>query len=182
MKRKWWVLAQPPYYSSQGNCKLTQVGTRGRQASPRAHQGNWRQSPGWNRTGDRQSNEEDNPGSRYRQRFGGKTGPRAHSRYIRVQQVCHVRRPPGPPTNEPKLSSLNNYILGGWGVWVQMVGDLGTCARVILVCRECIWNAFVVLLVLPAFDDTGFLGSPSRQVVYSSDSTLGDCLPFPFEE
>ena len=42
----------------------------------------------------------------------------------------------------------------------------GVCAPVILVLRECIWNALAVSLVLPAFDDTDSLGSPPRQVVY----------------
>ena len=37
-------------------------------------------------------------------------------------------------------------------------------ARFILVLRGCIWNAPVVSLVFPAFDDTSSLGSP-RQVV-----------------
>ena len=40
-------------------------------------------------------------------------------------------------------------------------------AHVILVLRECIWNAPTVSLVLPAFDDTDYLDSPPRQVVYS---------------
>ena len=33
------------------------------------------------------------------------------------------------------------------------------------VVRECIWNALMFLLVLPTFDDTGSLGSPTHQVV-----------------
>ena len=63
------------------------------------------------------------------------------------------------------------------GVWVQLLGDQVARARVILVLRECIWNAPAFLLVLPAFEDTGSLGSPPRQVVYSrlNGSTLGDC-------
>ena len=47
-----------------------------------------------------------------------------------------------------------------------IVGDQGPRALVILVLRECIWNALAVSLVLPAFDDTGSLSSPQRQVVY----------------
>ena len=58
------------------------------------------------------------------------------------------------------------YIWGG-GVWVQLLGGQGAYAHVILVLCECIWNAPVVLLVLPAFDDTGSLGSPPVQVVSS---------------
>ena len=41
----------------------------------------------------------------------------------------------------------------------------GTHARVILVLRECTWNASMVSLVLLAFDDTGSLGYPSRRMV-----------------
>ena len=39
--------------------------------------------------------------------------------------------------------------------------------RVILVVRECIWDAIVVFLVLSNFDDIGSLGYPPRRVVYS---------------
>ena len=53
----------------------------------------------------------------------------------------------------------------------------GSRARAILVLRECIWNAPVISLVLPAFDDTESLGSP-HQVVSLPGSTLSDCLPF----
>ena len=60
------------------------------------------------------------------------------------------------------------YIYGVKGVWIQLLGGQGTHACVILVLWECIWNAPVVLLVLPAFDDTGSLGSLPRQVVYPS--------------
>ena len=49
--------------------------------------------------------------------------------------------------------------------------------RVILVLRECIWNAPAVSLVFPAFDDIGSLGSPPRRVVY-----FCDCLSFPYGE
>ena len=42
----------------------------------------------------------------------------------------------------------------------------------IVVLRECIWNAPAVSLDLPAFDDTGSLGSPTRQVVYPPDSMV----------
>ena len=51
------------------------------------------------------------------------------------------------------------------GVWVQLLGDQVACARVIYVLRECIWNAHAVSLVTKAFDDTGSLGYPPRQVV-----------------
>ena len=49
---------------------------------------------------------------------------------------------------------------------VQFLGDHEACSRVILVLLECILNAPAVSLVLPAFDDTGSLGFPPRQVVY----------------
>ena len=42
----------------------------------------------------------------------------------------------------------------------------GARTLIILVLRECIRNAPAVSLVLPAFDDTGSMGSPLRQVVY----------------
>ena len=37
--------------------------------------------------------------------------------------------------------------------------------RVILVVRECIWNALVVLLGLSTFDNTGSLGYPTLWMV-----------------
>ena len=46
-----------------------------------------------------------------------------------------------------------------------MLEGQGACARVLLL-RECIWNAPVVSLVLPAFDDNGSLGSPPSRKVY----------------
>ena len=52
------------------------------------------------------------------------------------------------------------------GVWVQLLEGQGACAHVILVLRECVWNAPAALLVLPAFDDTVSLGSSPHQVVY----------------
>ena len=54
--------------------------------------------------------------------------------------------------------------------------------RVILVLSECIWNAFVVSLALPAFDDIDSLGFPPCRVVYPPGFTLSDCLPFPYGE
>ena len=51
-------------------------------------------------------------------------------------------------------------------------------ARVILVLRECIWMRPRSRLFLPAFGDTGSLGSPPRRVVYPLGSNLGDSLPF----
>ena len=54
--------------------------------------------------------------------------------------------------------------------WVQLLGCQVTRALVILVLRECIWNAPADSLFLPAFDDTGFLVSPPRQVVYPPGS------------
>ena len=59
-------------------------------------------------------------------------------------------------------------------VWAQFLGDQGDSVRVILVLRECILNASVVSLVLPAFDDTGSPGSLPRWVVYPPGSALGD--------
>ena len=57
------------------------------------------------------------------------------------------------------------YIYMVDGVWVQLLGDHVALARVVLVLRECIWNAPVVSRALSAFDDTGSLGSP-RQMGY----------------
>ena len=77
------------------------------------------------------------------------------------------------------------YIYGVGGGWVQLSKGQGGNARVIFVLHECIWNAPAVLLVLPAFDDTGSLGSPPCQVVYLpwfNGSTLGDWLTFPCGE
>ena len=64
------------------------------------------------------------------------------------------------------IEKNNIYIyitFGIRGVWVQLLGGLGTCVCVILVLRECIWNAPVILLVLPAFDSVSSLGSPLHQ-------------------
>ena len=62
-------------------------------------------------------------------------------------------------------------------------GESGfNCWGVILVLYECIWNALMVSLVLPSFDNTGSLGYPPYQVVYPPGSTLGDCLLFSCEE
>ena len=44
------------------------------------------------------------------------------------------------------------------GVWFNLLEDQGLRDRVILLVRECIWNALVVLLGLPTFDDTDSLG------------------------
>ena len=49
---------------------------------------------------------------------------------------------------------------------------MGGRNRVILVLRECIWNAPEVLLVLPPFDDNGSLGYPPRRVVYRPASII----------
>ena len=51
-------------------------------------------------------------------------------------------------------------------------GSGGACARVNLVLHECIWNGPTVLLVHPAFDDTGSLGFPPLQVVYPPGSMV----------
>ena len=61
---------------------------------------------------------------------------------------------------------------GVGGVWVQLLGGQGACARVILVLRESIWNAPALSLVIPALDDTVSLGPPPRQVVYPPGSIV----------
>ena len=75
------------------------------------------------------------------------------------------------------------YIWGAGSLGLIVRGSWGQGARpcVILVLRECIWNAPSVSLALPASDDTVSLGSPPRQVVYHPwfyTSTLVDSLPF----
>ena len=56
---------------------------------------------------------------------------------------------------------------------VQLLEGHEVRALVILVLRECMWNAPAVSLVLPAFDDTDFQVYPSCRVVYRpSVSTL----------
>ena len=54
------------------------------------------------------------------------------------------------------------------GVFVHRLGVRGVWSRVILVSRECIRNALVVLLGLQTFDNTGSLSHPLRRVVYRS--------------
>ena len=53
-----------------------------------------------------------------------------------------------------------------------MLGGQEACACVILVLHECIWNALAVSLVLPAFDDSGSLGSSLDQFVCPPDSMV----------
>ena len=53
-----------------------------------------------------------------------------------------------------------------------MLEGQGASARVILVLRECIWNATAVSLVLSAIGYTGCLGSPLCQVVYLPGSMV----------
>ena len=89
--------------------------------------------------GDRPPDAEENRRSRYGQRLGGKARPLAHSKYIPTSV--------GPLT----LQKL-----------VQLLKGEGARDRIILILHECIWNAPVVSLVLPAFEDTGSLGSPLR--------------------
>ena len=55
----------------------------------------------------------------------------------------------------------------GWGSLGSIVEGQEDRAHVILILRVCIWNAHAVSFVLAAFDDTGSLSSPPRQVVYS---------------
>ena len=61
----------------------------------------------------------------------------------------------------------------------SIVEGQGTRAGVIFVLRECIWNAPLLSLVLPAFDNTGSLGSLPCRVIYPLGSTLGGCLLLP---
>ena len=58
------------------------------------------------------------------------------------------------------------YMCGEGGGCVQLLGGQGARAHVIHVLRECIWNAPAFSLVLPAFENTGSLGSPLRQRDY----------------
>ena len=77
---------------------------------------------------------------------------------------------------------LKIYIIWGGGSLGLIVGSQGARARVILVLRECSWNALTVSLVFPGFDNTGSLGPPPRRMGYPPGSTMGDCLPFRCEE
>ena len=61
------------------------------------------------------------------------------------------------------ISIFNKW---GGGVWVRLLGGQEPRARVSLALRECMWNAPTASLVFPVFYDTGFLGNPSRRVVY----------------
>ena len=62
--------------------------------------------------------------------------------------------------------NVGNTFHGVEGVWDQLLGGQGARTCVILVFRECIWNAPAVLLALPALDATGSLGFLPRPVVY----------------
>ena len=70
--------------------------------------------------------------------------------------------------NDINYYPLNRYYFcsGVGGVWVHLSEDQEVRDHVILVVRECIWNALVILLDLPTFDDTGSLGYPPRCVIY----------------
>ena len=59
--------------------------------------------------------------------------------------------------------SLKKNIYMGWGSLGSIAGSYGGTTCVIPVSCECIWSAPMVSLVLPAFDDTGSLGSPPNQ-------------------
>ena len=48
----------------------------------------------------------------------------------------------------------------------SVVGGQRACPCVVHVLHECIWNDPAVSLVLPAFDNTGSLGFPPRQVLF----------------
>ena len=52
------------------------------------------------------------------------------------------------------------------GAWIYLFRGQGFRDRVILVVRECIWNALMVPFGLSSFDDTGSLDYPSRWVTY----------------
>ena len=58
------------------------------------------------------------------------------------------------------------------GTWVQLLECQGGRARVFLVLRECIWGVPTVSLAVTDFEDTGSLGSPPCQVVYSPRSMV----------
>ena len=58
----------------------------------------------------------------------------------------------------------------------SIVGGQGSRARVSLVLRQCIWNVTGVSLVLLAFDDSGSLGFPLRQVIYPPGSMVPPCM------
>ena len=61
----------------------------------------------------------------------------------------------------------------GWGSLGSIVGGgEGARALIILVLHECTWNAAAVSLVLPAFDDTGSIGSPPHHMVYPPGSMV----------
>ena len=53
------------------------------------------------------------------------------------------------------------------GAMFVYLGVHGASACVIVVLRECILNVPAVSLVLSTYNDTGSLGSPPRQVIYS---------------
>ena len=72
------------------------------------------------------------------------------------------------------LLNNNNNIFDVEAVWVHW---LDPCDRIILFVRKCIWNS-LVLLVLPTFDDIGFLIYPQRRVVYCTFSTLVTAFRF----
>ena len=60
------------------------------------------------------------------------------------------------------------YYYYGVGVWVQILRGQGARACFTLALREWIWNAPVISLILPAYDNTGSLGYPPHPVVYPS--------------
>ena len=71
---------------------------------------------------------------------------------------------------------LDEYLLppGVEGLWVQEARTV-----VILVLRECIWNAPTVSLFFPAFDDNDSPDYPPRRVIYRpSVSTLETASSF----
>ena len=90
VKRKWWVLAQPPYSPQENGRQLPWVEPCNQ--------------------GDKLPDAEENARSRHRQRLGGQARPRAHSRYIHVKQEWYERGPKDPPTIESRLSPPHIYI------------------------------------------------------------------------
>ena len=72
----------------------------------------------------------------------------------------------------------------GWGVSLGSIvgGVRGSVVRVVLALPYCIWNASPVSLLLPTFDDKGFLDYPPLRVVYPRDFHPGILPPVSLRE
>ena len=70
----------------------------------------------------------------------------------------------GPILKPPTQRGIIYIWVGGESGFTCWGGQVAH-AQVIVLC-ECFWNAPTVSLVLPAFEDTGSLSFPPRQVVY----------------